>query len=359
MRLAYLCTDPGIAFGGTKGAAVHVGEVVEALANRGVEVLLLVARAEPKARCPERVTLEVLPEPGAGELEGRLRDFRAEALYERLALFSDAGGAAARAARIPHLVELNAPLLEEAARYRELGESPLADRLERTVLGGADVVLAVSRPLASYARERGASRVEVVPNGVALERFPRAAIHSDRDPVAILVGSLRPWHGVETVAAAWRLLGSSAPRLVVLGDGRRGGELAAVGAETLGPVPHEAVPPALAAADIGLVPYGRDAPNYFSPLKLFEYMAAGLAVVAATIPGVTDIVRAGDVRLVPPGDPERLARAVSDLAATPEVRRRMGTAARERVASAHTWGHRARRIATVAAALAARTEARV
>jgi glycosyltransferase involved in cell wall biosynthesis len=357
MRLAYLSTDPGVALGGQKGAAVHVGELVAALAEQGDEVLVLVARDDSSAAPPSGVTVEILPGPprGASAMERvamqpslglwlarKLRAFDAQVLYERLALHSNAGVAAARAAGVPHVVELNAPLPAEAARYRRLEAGALAERLEREVLSSADVVVAVSPPLAGYARARAARCVEVVPNAVALERFPSPADHANREPVAVFAGSLRPWHGIETVAAAWRLLGASAPRLLVLGDGPAAADLTGVGAELVGGVPHAEVPAALVRSDIGLVPYGPDAPSYFSPLKLFEYLAAGLAVVASAIPGVTDVVSAREAWLVPPGDPHRLAGAVAELASAPGTRRRTGTAGRELVAGRHTWAHRAR-----------------
>jgi glycosyltransferase involved in cell wall biosynthesis len=103
------------------------------------------------------------------------------------------------------------------------------------------------------------------------------------------------------------------------------------------------VPAVLAGADIGIAPYAADAPPYFSPLKLFEYLAAGLAVVAAAIPGVTELVDERTAVLVPPGDPEALADAVASLAADPLGRERLGRSGRM-LAERHTWAHRARGI---------------
>ncbi|MGH2802546.1 MAG: hypothetical protein ACRDL4_05795, partial [Thermoleophilaceae bacterium] len=134
-RLAYLSTDPGIALGATKGAAVHLHEVVGALANEGAEVLVLVHGRVPDAEPPPGVTVELLPGPGKGALlaerlaaepvrarwiEERLSSFEPSALLERIALHSAAGAAAAHALGVPHLVELNAPLPGEAAAYRRL-----------------------------------------------------------------------------------------------------------------------------------------------------------------------------------------------------------------------------------------------
>jgi glycosyltransferase involved in cell wall biosynthesis len=111
----------------------------------------------------------------------------------------------------------------------------------------------------------------------------------------------------------------------------------------LGAVAHADVPALLAEADIGLAPYASDAPIYFSPLKLFEYLAAGLAVVAADIPGVRDIVGTDGALLMPPGDADALADAVAALAADAEERSRLHAKARS-LAELHTWEQRARRI---------------
>ena len=360
MRLVYLSTDPGIAWAGAKGASVHLGEIVEALAREGTDVLVLVSAVATDAPAPPAgVTVEPLPTPRkhvsvdellAGEgslaawLEERIRQFGASAVQERLALYSAAGSVAAHALGIPHLVELNSPLPEEAAKYRELERAEDALRLERSVLSAADLVFPVSSPLADYATERGARRVEVMPNAVWLQRFQGLPARNGSDPpLAVFAGALRQWHGVETIAEAWRRLGSDAPHLRVIGDGPGRDALEAIGAEMMGAVPHTNVPGLLAGADIGLAPYAPDAPTYFSPLKLFEYLAAGLAVVAADIPGVSDIVGRDGALLMAPGDAGALAAAVAALAANAGERARLGRKARS-LAELHTWERRAQRI---------------
>lgn len=356
MRLACLSTDPGIAYGGSKGASVHLAEMTAALAGAGSEVLLVVSAVQPGAPDPPRgVTVEVLPGPGkkatvaerlAAEpfrqswLEGRFGAFGAAAVYERLALHTGAGSAAAHRLGVPHLLEMNAPLLEEAVAYRQLEEPAAADRLERSTLAAADLVLAVSRPLGAYASGRGARRVVVMPNAVASHRCRRAA-EAHVPPVAVFCGTLRPWHGVETIAAAWELLGPAAPALTVVGDGPGRGRLEAVGAEVTGFVSHERVPALLAGADFGLAPYAPDSPTYFSPLKLFDYLAAGLAVVAADLPGVSDIVGPECAVLIGPGDARALADAVAGLSADHERRLQLGRAGQALVVAQHTWERRA------------------
>jgi glycosyltransferase involved in cell wall biosynthesis len=385
MRIAYLCTDPGVPYGGGKGASVHVAELTGALAEEGAEVLVLAASVAPGAEArppgiapsaeapPAGVTVEVLPGPGGGSsaparlaaeaerctwIAERVARFGAHALYERLALHSAAGSGVAALLGIPHLVELNAPLLNEARRYRRLEEPATAAELERRVLTTATRVLAVSRPLADHATARGAPRVEVLPNAVDVERYPERLRPHGAAPVALFIGRVRPWHGVETIAAAWELLGDTAPRLLVAGepgDARR--FLEDAGAELLGPLPPARMPAVLAGADIGLAPYAAAAPDYFSPLKLFEYMGAGLAVVAADLPGVRDVVSDATAVVVPPGEAGALAEAVAGLAADRGRRERLGRAARALVAAEHTWRHRARRVIELAGRPAAGREA--
>jgi glycosyltransferase involved in cell wall biosynthesis len=367
MRLAYVSTDPGIAYGGVKGASVHVQEVTTALGAAGAEVLLFMAARTPGAVPPaDPVTLEVLPGPGkaaptterlaadsmrATWIEERAAAFEADVLYERFALHTAAGAVAARSLGIPHVVELNAPLLMEARRYRRLERADDADRLERAVLGAADLVLAVSSPLARYAEERGASRVRVLPNAVALERFRPFPVRKPARPVVVFAGSLRPWHGIDVIAEAWTLLGSDAPDLLVVGDGPGRPLLEASGARFTGAVPHGAVPALLAGADIGIAPYERDAPDYFSPLKLTEYLASGLATIASDIPGVREVLTEDAAVLIPKGDARALADAVAALVADGERRRRLGDAGRALVAAHHTWRHRAHTILELATEL--------
>jgi glycosyltransferase involved in cell wall biosynthesis len=373
MRVVYLSTDPGIAYGGAKGAAVHMEELATALAGAGAKVLLLVADSLPTSPRPrEGLMVEVLPGPGKGAraddrlaaepdrvswLEQRLRAFGADVLYERLALYSGAGSDVARGLGLTHLVELNAPLPAEAERYRQLERPTLAAALEQWTLADADLVLAVSRPLAGYARERGARRVRVVPNAVDPARHLRAERRDGDPPVAVFAGSLRPWHGIDCLTEAWALLGDAAPELLVVGDGPGRSLLEGAGARVTGPVAHAVVPRLLMRADLGLAPYAADAPDYFSPLKLFEYLAAGLATIASDLPGVRDVVDEETAVLVPRGDARALADAVAALVGDPARRRRLGDAGRALVLAQHTWEHRARTILDLAEAVAGRADA--
>src|SRR5262249_48741759 len=164
--------------------------------------------------------------------------------------------------------EVNAPLREEAARYRTLPHPGLALAFEEEVMGGTDRVLAVSRALAATLIDHGlpSSKVEVVPNGVAAHRFPEPRRDSRRFVVGF-AGSLKPWHGVETLAEAV----SAVPgvHLEVLGAGPLEETLSRVPPDRiarLGVRPHQEVLEHMAGWDAGLAPYAPLDRFWFSPL---------------------------------------------------------------------------------------------
>src|SRR5207253_6102752 len=107
-----------------------------------------------------------------------------------------------------------------------------------------------------------------------------------------------------------------------------------------GSVPHEDVAELIRLFDVALAPYPTlDHAFYFSPLKLFEYMACGVPVVAAEIGQIAEVVRDGETGLLyPPGDADAFVAACDRLLADPPLRRRVGEAAAEEVATRDTWG---------------------
>jgi glycosyltransferase involved in cell wall biosynthesis len=325
-------------------------------------VLLVTAGVEPGPPPPPAVTVERLPGSGApvstaarlaaepgrqAWLTNRFRQFGADAVYEFLALHSSAGAVAAHRLGIPHLVDVSAPLVDVANASRRLYHASDAIRMEEEVLTGAAAVLVTTTTLAPYAAERGARRVDVVPNAADPRRPPTRARDTGTPLVAAFVASMGIWHGTDTIVEAWPRLGPAAPRLLAIGDGPGRAELEAAGFDVRRPVAHGELPALLASADIGLAPYRWDAARFLSPMKVFEYLAAGLAVAAADLPGVTDHFRDDAVVLFPPGSAVGLANAVALLAGDDTLRARLQARGPELVASGHTWAHRAERVLQV------------
>jgi glycosyltransferase involved in cell wall biosynthesis len=227
----------------------------------------------------------------------------------------------------------------------------------RRAMAAATLVSAVSSEVSRYCLLHGAGErgVHVLPNAVNPERFPLRA--SPAGPFTIgFLGTLKPWHDVRTLIGAIALLRSDTlpdARLVIIGDGperarleAEAGSLGIEGAvEFTGLVHPERVPGELARLHAAVAPYPGSGPFYFSPLKLYEYMAAGLPAVASRVGDLPDMVSEGRTGLLyAPDDTADLARVLGELANAPQLRARLGAAARDHVLRHHTWGKLAARV---------------
>ncbi len=366
-RVAYVCADPGVPVFGSKGASVHVQSMAGALARLGADLTLLATRtggAPPAALAS--VALERLPAAPKGEASTRERLAlahnaalaaqlsalgRLDLVYERYSLWSHAGMEWARQAGVPGVLEVNAPLIDEQAAHRTLVHRREAERVAARALGAASVVIAVSEGVAAWLERFPGARgkVHVIGNGVDPRRFVGMAPAPDARPFTVgFLGTLKPWHGLETLVAAFALLRERDPgaRLRIVGDGPeapRARELlaghGALDASTLvGAVDPGRVPAELAAMDVAVAPYPDLRPFYFSPLKIVESMAAGLPVVCTRVGDLDRLVGHRETGLLcTPGDPVALAAALSELAGDPRLRGRLGAAGRNRVLARHTW----------------------
>ncbi|MCS6836227.1 MAG: glycosyltransferase family 4 protein [Anaerolineae bacterium] len=142
-----------------------------------------------------------------------------------------------------------------------------------------------------------------------------------------LVGG--PPEGVQRLAAQWATCGGVSERFLALGQ-----------------LPPVDIPRFLAACDACAMPHPFTVQfaYYTSPLKLFEYMAAGCAIVASDLPSWADVVQHDQsALLVPPDDSAALRQAVLRLRDDHALRLRLGQAARQQ-AQAYTWEARAQRI---------------
>ncbi|MBP0445126.1 glycosyltransferase family 4 protein [Roseomonas sp. SSH11] len=305
--------------------------------------------------------------PATRRLERAAAEFQPDAIYERYNLFHLAGAIVARRRGLPLLLEVNAPLADERMRFGGLRLRRLARWAERFVWLRADRVLPVTEVLAAQVAAAGVpqERIAVVPNGIHLDEFPEGAprIAEGTKPLVLgFVGFVRDWHGLQHVIRALAGWNETPPLcLTVVGDGpaREGLERLA---EELG-ISHrvrftglagrEEVPGLIAEFDIALQPA---AVPYASPLKIFEYMAAGRAIVAPDQPNIREVLEHGRTALLfNPGDPAALWAEVERLARDPQMRARLGTAARAEVEARDlTWEGNARRVAAMAEEEAAR-----
>jgi glycosyltransferase involved in cell wall biosynthesis len=370
VRILYACADRGIPLRGHKGASVHMRSLAAALARRGNQVTVACRNLEGDNPLPAGVRVEQLPadeELHQSSLRELLREVRADVALERYSLSSGHTQAAARAWGIPFVLEVNAPLVDEAARYRGLDNVDQWRSREREVLGGADLVIAVSTGVKAHVLQTGVDpgRVVMIHNGVDLAGFDRAdgkavrvAHNLENAMVLGFCGSLKPWHGVDALIQVLDALPTQI-RLLIVGDGpqradleKRARDLGVAGRVVFtGAVAHLQVPGYLAAMDIAAAPYLPQENFYFSPLKVLEYLAAGRPVVASDQGDMRVLVGKAGV-LVPPGDLALLAEAVRTLAADPQLRAWMTEAARSQVRD-HDWTSVAEQVEITLASLKA------
>ena len=372
MRLLYLSADPGIPVLGHKGASIHLRELASALAPLGISVTIASPRVEPEGdelEAPVALARISPVIPGAhsdpssvrqamarqsAEVTRLARRLRADAIYERFSLFSDAGVHAAARLGLPHVLEMNAPLRAEAIRFRTLPYPDFAAAVEDVVRARTQRILVVSGPLAALLAREGvpAEKVEVVPNGVAAARFvPRTPTNGETFTVGF-AGSLKPWHGVEVLLQAAETALAEEPRLrfEVVGDG----PLAAAVAKASSPggrfvwhgaLPHAAVIELMRGWQAGVAPYVPVPDFYFSPLKVLEYMAVALCPVASDLGDISALLGNGTRGLlVRAGEAGALADAIVTLARDASRAGRLGDAARAHVLGEHSWRRNAERV---------------
>ncbi|WP_231443023.1 glycosyltransferase family 4 protein [Brevibacterium zhoupengii] len=382
MRIAYILLDPGIGVFGTKGASVHVQEVVRTFRSLGHEVSIFCTRTDddiPADLADVDITrLEVPRGLDRGQREialMRLSDMLADMVvdtvsdpdagadqgfdlvYERYSLFSTAGAEISSRLGVPLVLEVNAPLLAEQKQHRGLVHDEHAARTTAHSFVGAERIVCVSAAVAGWVNRDypGLSDVSVVPNGVNTDRITPAATAQDvTDSRAVrigFVGTLKPWHGTDRLIEACAGLHGNF-HLDILGHGPES-EALQKQAKALrlgdrvtfhGALAPEEIPAHLRTFDIAVAPYPAGE-NYFSPLKIYEYLAAGLPIVASAVGSIPAVLEGTDAAtLVPADDTGALSAALQNLIDNAEVRQRMGAAARSEALAHHSWTSRCQEI---------------
>ncbi len=412
MKILYICSDTGIPTLGRKGASVHVRELIAALSRMGHSVVLAAQILNKSPwELPAEIEAEVLHIEASQHLINTQRTLESfnhvlgvsnilprelrkvlynqemvaalvqkfqknppDFIYERASLYGIAGAMLARELNIPRILELNAPLSMENTTYQNAsGLGELSSQSERWGLIEAEHVVTVSSSLRDYVVAEGADaeRVSVIPNGVDPRVFkPGPAnqkVRSDwglgEGPILGFVGGLRPWHGVNVLPHLLEHLLKQFKNLqmVIVGQGPLRETLEQDFKEKklskrvvfTGALPHKQVVGLIQEFSIALAPYPQlDHAFYFSPLKLFEYMACGIPVVASDVGQIAEVLEDNKTGLLyPPGNINALQSACDRLLSEPTLRTAMGKAASEKVHRNYTWDHNAEHVTNLAKSL--------
>lgn len=227
--------------------------------------------------------------------------FKPEVIYERYNLYQPAGVLAAKLFNIPLLLEINAPLAEERAKYSGLALQGFAKKIEDFTWRGASHCLPVTDVLADYMREADIpeSRITVIHNGVRqqfIDEMMQHDINVNKQEIVIgFTGFIHPWHGMDKALEAIAEHKELPLRLICVGDGnilpdlRQQAERLGISekVEFKGLVTRDKVLDFVKEFDIALQP---DVTAYASPLKMFEYMAVGALIVAPKTSNIQEIL---------------------------------------------------------------------
>ena len=377
MRVLYAATDQRVP--GEVGGSVHVSAVAAGLAALGHEVHVLVTGGDGPFPDDGAHWVDLPPPLGARRLRWLLarrvralaERIRPDVVIERYYNFGGEGVVAARATGALAVLEVNAPVIDHpGSAKRRLDRALLVEPMRRWrdwqcrhadlfLTPQADILPAWVAPERIVEVEWGADTARFTPGFAGAVPFERPVAGT----LVVFAGAFRAWHGAIHLVEAMRRLrehGRKDVSAVLIGGGP---ELSRVrqaaerldGVTCTGALPHDAMPACLAAADVGAAPFdvGAHAPLslgfFWSPLKVFEYMAAGLPVVAPAIYRLGRIVRDGrEGVLYDAGDPGALAAAIERLC-DPALRRRLGVAARARVVEHFGWDRHCERLAEVIA----------
>jgi glycosyltransferase involved in cell wall biosynthesis len=363
MKILYAASDQTVP--GTTGGSIHVTAVADGLARLGHDVHVAVT---PGGEFPRDAVHWIALPPPAGRKELRwantralramARELRPDVVIERYYNFGGEGIAAADDVGAIAVLEVNAPVIDHPGSGKKLLDRALIfepmRRWRERICRRSDLIVTPNAAILPPDTPR--SKILEVEWGADTDRFHpgvTGSIPFDRpaDTVAVFAGAFRNWHGTIHIVTALRELRARGRRdigAVFIGDGpelRRVRE-AAEGLDGViftGAIAHDRLPACLSACDIGVAPFDPDShPSlalgfYWSPLKIFEYMATGLPVVAPALDRIPNLVGHNREGLlydsaIRTGLPHAFE-ALTDL----HLRQRLGRAARERAVRDYSW----------------------
>jgi len=382
MKILYVVGNPGLRIDNSvyTGSTSHIVNLIEAYRKLGHMVVPIIAgqgTRESQAKLSFSNQKYILPLSIASMVRDGYKIyynynflssyksfFKREIpdfIYERYSYFFWASSTIARDLKIPHILEINAPI-EARSRFGPAHFSFLASLIQRKVEKCTNAIITISGVMRDYLVKRGvpSRKIHVLPNGVDTELFDSSSAFQDirnkyslRGKIVIgFVGSMHKHHGVELLIRLAQDLIRERKELHFLVVGRfrdrrqfeenLKGRGVSEHFTLTGGIPFEAVPAHIAAMDICVMPNS----NWNgSPIKIFEYGAMGKPVIAPRTAPVQEVIEDGkNGILINPGDAEDLKEKILILVNDSKLRKELGSKIMEHIRKHHTWKRNAERV---------------
>ena len=371
---------------GDGAEGVHIKEMVKAFRNLGHKVKVVAPIGENTNAVNSKVSLfsrikgffpKILYEfleigynlYGYYLLRKEIIKERPDFIYDRYITFNASSVLIGKKYDIPIILEVNAPLALERSKQNDerLYLKKVAFFLEKWICSNSSKTVVVSTPLKDYlvSLTIPPKKIIVIPNGVDIKKF-RPCIKKDKkllqkcgfDEQNVIVGFagiLRPWHGLDLLLGAFKLVENNDGniRLLIVGDGPiRSGIEEEVDKLSLsdkvfitGRISHDSITNYIALFDIAV---SSKTTFYASPMKILEYMAMGKAVIASNTQNIKDIIDNNVNGLLFESDNySKLALGIRKLVFDKALRHKLGQKAYDKIIFERTWEHNALRIVKI------------
>lgn len=357
--------------------SVHQYEFAKRLVENGFEVHLVCRRPQAPPEIDDGIVFHkimskefplkrpVFTLDTVRFLKNLLKSHKFDLIHDRGYLFGGAGTKIANKNDIPVILQIDDDWIETEALASRITSTNFyksrALKWCKKLLTKVDYAFTVSETL----RQRVISnwggaekKISVIPNGADIEKFRpdrepmglRQKLGLDEDTKVItFVGALGPWHGVNYLVEAAPLILKKVPdaHLWLVGGAQEYDSMYLKdlisnlkiedNVHIIGSRPSAEIPRILVESDVGVAPY----PEFdmgFSPLKIFEYMAAGVPIVSSDLPSIREILSDNETGiLVEPENIEVLAGAITEVLKNPELSQRMVVNARKKVEKSYSW----------------------
>lgn len=398
MKIVYYSAHPNLMLNSPSGYGTHMREMIKAFERAGHEVTpiimgdvkntsegghvvsesqpkLVVKRMTPSFVWESMKDYLLLNKDLAYEnyLKEKLVEIKPDLVYERANCLQLSGVHAARKFGIPHILEMNAPYVEERKDHFAISSlfERRASKIEKQQLMLTGSVIVVSEALKTYFLEKHKIAPEpflVLPNAVDPEKVQAyeervaeivSRYNFDGKIVVGFVGSLFKWHGVDQLIRAVKLLRDAGFNiaLLVVGDGAIKSELEHLSQSLqlgkhvvfTGSVPHKEVFNYIEAMDITVM---ANSNWYGSPVKLFEYGAMNKPVIAPSNGPVKEIIKSEVDGLLIENEFD-LERHLRRLIEHPALREKLASSFNQKVLKEHTWERNAEKVLEKAGILTA------